>query len=147
MNLLPSIFRRESPSMTWADPFRLFDELLEDGSRAPAERVWWPAADAFEGDGKLVVRLEVPGIEKGDVDVKLDGNVLTVRGQRRLDFEDKRANYHRLESSYGAFTRSFMVPETVDRDKVAAEYKDGILTVTLPLKPEAQPRAIPVRAE
>ena len=78
------------------------------------------------------------------IDLKIEGNTLTLKGERKMENEDKKSNYHRIESYYGSFTRSFRIPDTVDYEKINAEYKNGVLTVTLPQKAEAKPREIPV---
>jgi HSP20 family protein len=103
-----------------------------------------PAVDVLEKDGNLILRAEVPGMEQKDIDLKLEGNVLTIKGERKFDGEEQRDNYHRIESFYGSFSRSFTLPETVDRDRISADYKSGILTITIPQKPEVKARAIPV---
>ena len=79
-----------------------------------------------------------------DIELKIEGSVLTLKGERKFENEEKRHDYHRVETSYGAFTRSFTLPDTVDTDKIKADYKNGILTVTIPQKPEVRPREIPV---
>ena len=81
------------------------------------------------------------------IDLKLEGNTLTLKGERKMENEDKKSNYHRVESFYGTFTRSFRLPDTVDYEKISAEYKNGVLTVTLPQKPEVRPREIPVSVQ
>jgi len=78
------------------------------------------------------------------IDLKLEGNTLTLKGERKMDSEDKKNNYHRVESFYGSFIRTFRLPDTVDMDKISADYKNGVLTVTMPQKPEVRPREIPV---
>jgi len=105
---------------------------------------WRPAVDVLEKDGNLVLRAEIPGLEQKDIEVQLDGNVLTLKGERKLEHQEDRDNYYRMERYSGTFARSFTLPETVDRDKIKAGYKDGILTVTIPHRPELKPREIPV---
>jgi len=103
-----------------------------------------PSVDILEKEGNLILRAELPGMTEKEIDLKVEGNTLTLKGERKMENEDKKSNYHRVESSYGSFTRSFTLPETVDLDKINAEYKNGILTITLPQKPEVKPREIPV---
>ena len=98
----------------------------------------------MEKDGNLVLRAEIPGVEQKDIEVQLDGNVLTLKGERKLEHQEDRNNYYRTERYSGTFARSFKLPETVDRDKIKADYRDGILTVTIPHRPELKPREIPV---
>ena len=139
--------------MTRWEPFRdiarLQDEmsrLFEDRRFGAGESVGWtPACDIYEDEEGVALRFELAGIDPKDVDVRFENGVLTVRGERKLEREDKRENYHRIERSYGTFTRSFSLPGTVDADKVKAETKNGVLTITLPKKAEAKPRAIQVK--
>jgi HSP20 family protein len=108
---------------------------------------WLPAVDILEKEGNLILRAELPGMTEKQIDVKLEGNTLTLKGERKMDNEDKKNNYHRVESFYGAFTRSFRLPETVDLEKISADYKNGVLTVTIPQKPEVKPREITVSVQ
>jgi len=143
MKLVPYFRRSETPVV-----HRLFEEFFNDfpfdGSLAEARESWIPSVDILEKDGKLILRAELPGMTEKDIDLKLEGNTLTLKGERKMDSEDKNSNYHRVESFYGSFTRSFRLPDTVDSEKINAEYKNGVLTVTLPQKPEVKPREIPV---
>jgi len=129
---------------------RLFEDSLRGVARGPAEDDWalggsWaPAVDIFEHEGNLVLKAELPGIEAKDVDIRLENNVLTLRGERHFDNEVKRESYHRVERSYGTFSRSFTLPSVVDQEKIKAEYKDGVLRVTLPKKDEAKPKQISI---
>jgi len=91
-----------------------------------------------------VLKAELPGIDSKDVDIRLENNVLTLRGERKFDEEVKRDNYHRVERAYGTFTRSFTLPTVVDQEKIKAEYKDGVLRVTLPKREEAKPKQISI---
>jgi len=131
-----------------ASPF--FEDFFNDSPFRSSifERAdsWRPAVDVLEKDGNLVLRAEIPGIEQKDIEVQLDGNVLTLKGERKLEHQEDRDNYYRMERYSGTFARSFTLPETVDRDKIKAGYKDGILTVTIPHRPELKPREIPVAA-
>ncbi|MFQ6672587.1 MAG: Hsp20/alpha crystallin family protein [Candidatus Tectimicrobiota bacterium] len=106
---------------------------------------WYPAVDMYDHGSELVLKAELPGMRKGDIDIHVENNVLTVRGQRSRDEKISEDNYFRTERSYGSFTRSFTLPSTVDVKKIAANYKDGILTVTLPKAEEAKPRQIEVK--
>jgi HSP20 family protein len=105
---------------------------------------WAPAVDIYEQEGNIVLKAELPGIDSKDVDIRLENNVLTLRGERKLDEEVKRDNYHRVERAYGTFTRSFTLPTVVDQEKIKAEYKDGVLRVTLPKREEAKPKQISI---
>ena len=148
MRFVPAIRKSDVPSRHWLEATPFFEDFF-DGfpffrSLATRESNWMPAVDVLEKDGNLILRAEVPGISQKDIELKLEGNVLTMKGDRKMSDEENRDNYHRIESYYGSFTRSFTLPETVDRDKIHANYKDGVLTITIPQKPEVKPREIPV---
>jgi HSP20 family protein len=128
---------------------RLFDESYR-GNRGTADDEWalggsWaPAVDIYEQDGNIVMKAELPGVDPKVVDIRLENNTLTLRGERKLDNEVKQDNYHRVERSYGSFTRSFTLPAVVDTEKIQANYKDGVLRLTLPTKEEAKPKQIAI---
>jgi HSP20 family protein len=128
---------------------RLFDESFRS-ARGGAEDDWalggsWaPAVDIYEKDGNIELKAELPGVDAKDVDVRLENNVLTLRGERKFDNEVKRENFHRVERAYGSFSRSFTLPALVDQEKIKAEYKDGILRLTLPTREEAKPKQISI---
>jgi len=103
--------------------------------------------DILEKDGNLILRAELPGMTEKQIELKLEGNTLTLKGERKMENEDKKSSYHRVESFYGSFTRSFRLPDTVDAEKINAEYKNGVLMVTIPQKPEVRPREIPVSVQ
>lgn len=103
-----------------------------------------PAVDIYEDAEKVVLKLEVPGIEEKDLDVSVEKNTLTVKGQRKFENEEKEENFHRIERRYGSFYRSFTLPATVDTDNVDAKYNAGVLKLELKKKPEAQPKQIKV---
>ena len=117
------------------------------GTRAEdAFGAWAPPVDIFEKDQNLVIRTEIPGIDKKDLDVRVENGVLTVHGERKRDTEIDEANAYRLERVYGAFTRSFTLPTTVDGSRVNATYKDGVLQVTVPKLEAAKPKKIEIQA-
>jgi len=103
-----------------------------------------PAVDIYEDDQKVVLKLEVPGIEEKDLDVSVENNTLTVKGERKFEKEEKEENFHRIERRYGSFYRAFTLPTTVDTESVAANYSAGVLKLELKKKPEAQPKQIKV---
>ena len=105
---------------------------------------WQPPVDIFETEGDIVIKVELPEVRKEDVEVNLDDRTLTIRGERKLENEDRREGYHRIERIYGQFARSFTVPPNINREGLRAEYKDGVLRVTLPKLEEAKPRQIAV---
>jgi HSP20 family protein len=111
----------------------------------PGAGTWAPAVDIFETDGEIVVKAEVPGIARDQVRVEVDDGVLTLRGERKFEKEVKEENYHRVERTYGAFHRSFTLPDSVDPDKVRAELKDGVLEVRLGKREQAKPKQIHVK--
>jgi HSP20 family protein len=104
-----------------------------------------PPVDIFQtGDHELVLKAELPDMSREDIDITVENFVLTVKGEKKLSHEVKEEQYHHLERRYGTFSRSFSLPQTVDSNRVAAEYKNGVLTVRLPLREEAKPRTIKV---
>jgi HSP20 family protein len=105
-----------------------------------------PAVDVYEDPQKLVLKFEVPGIKPEDLDIRVEGRVLTVRGERKWDSEQKEENYHRIERRYGSFVRSFTLPATVDTENIDAQSEHGVLQLTLNKKPEAKPKQIQVKA-
>ena len=107
---------------------------------------WAPPVDIFERPDHLVIRAEVPGVLMEDMDVRIENGVLTLHGERKQDTDVKEENAHRMERVYGAFTRSFSLPTTVDGAKVAATYKDGVLEVTVPKVETAKPKRIEIKA-
>jgi len=113
------------------------DDLMNRGS-------WTPAVDIYEIEGALVLKAELPDMRRDDIDISVENGTLTIRGERKLDGELKQENFHRVERAYGSFERSFSLPNTVDAVKIGAEYKDGVLTVTLPVREEAKPRTIKI---
>jgi HSP20 family protein len=146
MRLVPYFRRSEAPATT-----RLFEEFFNDfpfvGSWPETRESWVPSVDILEKDGSLVLRAELPGMNEKEIDLKLEGNTLTIKGERKMENEDKKNNYHRVESYYGSFSRSFRLPDTVDYEKIKAEYKNGVLTIKMPHKPEVKPREIPVSVQ
>jgi HSP20 family protein len=135
------------------DPFRELARLQDEMSRTYDERLfragssvgWTPSVDVYEDGEEVVVRAELAGVDPKDVDIRFENGVLTLKGERRLEREDKRENYHRVELSYGTFTRSFSLPGTVDLEKIRAESKNGVLAIHLPKKLEAKPKVIQVK--
>jgi HSP20 family protein len=142
--------------LTRWDPFRELARLQEEMmSRSQGdERMpfragdsvgWTPACDIYEDGEEIVVRAELAGVDPADVELRFENGVLTLKGERKLEKEDKRDNYHRLELSYGTFTRAFTMPATIDSEKIRAESKQGVLHIHLPKKPEAKPKSIQVK--
>jgi len=146
MRLVPYVRKPETPIIS-----HLFEDFFNDfpfANVSPEQKEnWIPAVDILEKEGNLMLRAELPGMNEKEIDLKLEGNTLTLKGERKMDKEDKKNNYHRVESFYGSFTRSFRLPETVDLEKISADYKNGVLTVTIPQRPEVRPREIPVSTQ
>lgn len=128
---------------------RLFDERFDRPRRntEPALARFAPPVDIYEDAEGISISAELPGVEGKDVEVKVEDGTLTLSGQRRLDREEKRENYHRIERSYGTFLRSFSLPPNVDVERIRAENRNGVLTVFLPRREEAKPRKITVQVE
>ena len=125
---------------------RLFESPLNELTRtANLLSGWTPALDVFEDKDNFVVKAELPGMKKEDIDVRVENNILTIRGKKERKDEVKEDGYFRTERVYGAFSRSFSLPTTVEVSKIAAEYRDGVLTLRLPKAEEAKPRQIEVK--
>ena len=103
-----------------------------------------PAVDVYEDEHQVTLKIEVPGIDEKDIDVRVENNTLTVHGERKIEKEEKEENYRRVERHYGSFTRTFNLPTTVDSEKVSANYDKGVLKIALPKKAEAKPKQIKV---
>ena len=103
-----------------------------------------PAVDVYEDEHQVNLKIDVPGIDEKDIDVRVENNTLTVHGERKIEKEEKEENYRRVERQYGSFTRTFTLPTTVDSEKVSATYDKGVLKVALPKKAEAKPKQIKV---
>ncbi len=141
--------------LTRWDPFRELARAQEEMNRAfggerslfrAGESVGWtPPCDIYEDGEEIVLRAELAGVEPKDVEIGFESGVLTLKGERKLAMEDKRENYHRVELSYGTFTRAFSLPASIDAEKIRAESKSGVLVVHLPKKPEAKPKSIQVK--
>ena len=126
---------------------RLFDESsrgLRGREEDWATGSWAPAVDIYEHQGNIVLTAELPGVDAKDVDVRVENNVLTLRGERKWSDEVQRESYHRVERAYGSFTRSFTLPNVVDTEKIKADFKDGMLKLVLPKKEEAKPKQISI---
>jgi HSP20 family protein len=127
---------------------RLFDRFFERGwDEFPALGEWAPSLDVSETKDALVVKAEMPGMELKDVEVVLDQDVLTIKGEKRQEKEEKDERHHRVERSYGAFTRRVRLPVSVDAAKVKASFKNGLLVVTMPKAPGAKGTTIAVKSE
>ncbi len=144
--MLSLINRRRAPSEEEVPAvFRAIDDMFQQVLAGPvSSRPWIPAVDIVENPNELVVTADLPGIKKEDVDVQIEDGTLTLTGSRNFEHEDRKEGFHRLERSYGSFRRAFTLPDSVDPDKVAAAFEDGVLKITLPKKEVAKPRTIKV---
>jgi HSP20 family protein len=130
------------------DPFKEISSLRRDLSRLfggngtplATLEAWTPSVDIYEDDKAVTIRADIPGVKKEDIGIEIEGDTLTIHGERKLEKEEKKENYQRIERSYGSFTRSVYLPEYIDRQKIAAEYKDGTLNLTLPKTEAAKPK-------
>lgn len=113
------------------------DELTTTGT-------FVPPVDIYEDENSLSLRLEIPGMKQDDLDIRLENNTLTVRGERKFETEEKEENFHRIERRYGSFSRSFTLPNTVDTESVRADYKDGILSIEMAKRAETKPKQIKI---
>jgi len=127
---------------------RLRDELIRGFSGQIGEMEnFAPAVDIYEDDAMISVSAQLPGVKAEEVNIEVENGVLTISGERKLEREDKREGYHRIESSYGSFTRSFVLPESADAEKVEANLSEGVLTVRIPKRPEAAHKRIEVKTK
>ena len=141
----------------WNDPFREFAHLQNRINRVFSDAygqndeglttsgTWVPPVDIYQnGDREIVLKAELPDLAREDIDITIDNGTLTIKGVKKLSNEVKDEQYHRIERQYGSFSRSFSLPQTVDSTKVGADYRNGVLTVRLPLREDAKPRQIKV---
>ncbi len=137
-------FRNLVTSQSEFDRFirEAFSPALGEGE--VSTRTWAPPVDIYENGDSLVLKAELPGVNPDDVEIRVEDNTLYLKGERKFEKEVKEQNYHRVERSYGTFTRTFSLPNSIDADKVTANYKDGVLTLTMPKKEEAKPKTIKI---
>ncbi len=142
------------------DPFRDLNTLqermnllFEDANRGwraeePSSTTSWsPAVDIYETESEIIVQAELPGMERKEIELSLENNVLTLKGDRRFEKEGKDENYHRIERSYGSFTRAFSIPAMVNEEEIKADYKEGVLAILLPKKERARSKQIEISSE
>ena len=142
------------------DPFRelnavqeRMNRLFSDAYRAADDDVmrrgvWAPPVDIFDsGNHELVIKAELPDMKKEDIDITVENNTLTLRGEKKMDSELREEHCHRIERTYGVFSRTFSLPTTVDTARVSADYKNGVLTIKLPVRDEAKPKQIQVQVQ
>jgi HSP20 family protein len=142
-------------AITKYDPFRDFEDfpaglrLFQDTlnrflSEPATQRPWTPSVDVLETENELVLKADLPDVSLKEIEIQIENGTLSLKGERKFEREQNGVGYHRIERSYGTFARYFSVPDTVDTDKVKADYKNGVLTVTLPKKEVAKPKSIKV---
>ncbi|RKZ32975.1 Hsp20/alpha crystallin family protein [bacterium] len=128
---------------------KFFDDFLGQKlqTRRQAREGWIPRVDISENDDEITVRADIPGMKKEDVKITLSENVLTISGDKRVERDEKKDNYHRIERLFGKFSRSFYIPTNVDPANISAKYNNGVLEIKLPKKEEAKPKEIPIEVE
>jgi HSP20 family protein len=149
--MAPMITRSEAsnkPTRTYpSSPFRLFEDFFNDWAIRSLEgrsaETWTPPVDVLERDGNLVLMVSLPGMSDEDVELKIEGQILTVRGERKSQESDG-YRYHQMESFCGNFSRSFTLPDSTDLQNIKADYKNGMLVIAVPQKPEVRPRNIKI---
>jgi HSP20 family protein len=125
---------------------RLFEEAYSTRGeeRDLVSSSWSPSVDIYETEQELVLTAEVPGIEDNNIEIKIEDNTLTLKGERKFEKETEEENYHRIERAYGSFYRSFSLPPHINQDKIEAEHENGVLRITMPKKHESKPRTVKV---
>lgn len=124
---------------------RLFEDTVNRGRSTQSDlAAWAPTVDIYEAENDLVVKADLPGLDEKDIDVRVENNTLTIRGERKFEKEVNEDNYLRVERTYGAFTRSFSLPNTVNTEAIHAEYHNGVLTVRLPKREETKPKQVKI---
>ncbi len=139
------------------DPFRdlvtlreRMNRLFEDAFTSRGEEKdlvassWSPSVDIYETENEIVLTAEVPGVDEKNIEIKLEDNTLSLKGDRNFEKETKEENYHRIERAYGSFYRSFTLPRNIDQDNIKAESENGILRITMPKKPELKPKKVKI---
>ncbi|WP_321473635.1 Hsp20/alpha crystallin family protein [uncultured Paludibaculum sp.] len=143
-------------NLTRRNPFAAFESfpnvglsLFEDTlnrflSESPASRPWSPAVDIAENENELILTADIPGVKMDEIDIKIEDGTLSLSGKREFEKKQEKGGYHRIERNYGSFQRVFTLPETVDVDKVSAQFDSGVLKVTLPKKEVAKPKSVKI---
>jgi HSP20 family protein len=126
---------------------RLFDGAFDPASDEANLTPWAPAVDIFETEQNLVVKADLPDLKPEELDIRVENNILTIRGERKFEKKVDETNYLRVERSYGSFSRSFSLSNTVNTESIQADYKNGVLTLSIPKREEAKPKQIKVRVE
>ena len=123
---------------------RLFESNLPSRGSESTLTAWAPAVDVYETENELVIKADLPDVSEKDLDVRVENNMLTIHGERKFEQKVKEENYLRMERSYGSFSRSFSLPNSVNTEAIKAEYKDGVLNITLPKRAESKPKQVKI---
>ncbi|HEV2341056.1 MAG TPA: Hsp20/alpha crystallin family protein [Candidatus Acidoferrales bacterium] len=123
---------------------RLFESNFPSRGSESTLTAWAPAVDVYETENELVIKADLPDVSDKDLDVRVENNMLTIHGERKFEQKVKEENYLRMERSYGSFSRSFSLPNSVNTEAIKAEYKDGVLNITLPKRAESKPKQVKV---
>jgi len=145
-SLLPILRHRGLLNRTGFDFFQRFFDDIDLPTSLPEGREWIPKIDVKEGDKKIVINAEVPGMTTDDINITLTDGLLTISGKKRHENEDKKENYHVVERRFGSFKRSLRMPNDIEAEKIDASYKDGVLTITVPKSEAVQPQKIEIKS-
>jgi HSP20 family protein len=136
------------PLASFPTSLRVFEDAVARMFNEPrGSRPWSPAVDIVETDNNLVIKADLPEVKLEDIEVRVENGTLTLKGERKFEKEEKTKGVHRIERSYGSFIRSFSLPDSFDTNNVNAEYKNGVLTITMPKKEAAKPRQVKVEVK
>jgi len=139
-------YRTVNPAADFSRPLLAFEDIVSQflGDANATTRPWTPPVDILETQDELVLKADIPEITPENIEVSFENGTLTIKGQRDFEKKEEGQGYHRIERSYGSFTRAFTLPETVDPEKLVADYKNGVLTITIGKKEVAKPRSVKV---
>jgi len=129
---------------------RLFDDSMRGirpEENALSSGIWSPPVDIYETESDVILKAEVPEVNQKDIDIQVENNTLTLKGERKFEKETKKENFHRIERAYGTFTRSFTLPNAIDQERIHADYKDGVLKITMPKREETKAKQIKVSVD
>ena len=121
---------------------RMFGPSLDDEDDQLVSGQWTPPCDILENADAIVLRAELPGVREGDIEIQVEGGMLTLRGEKRFEKEESEQSYHRIERAYGDFLRTFTLPRSIDSEAISARYENGVLELTMPKRSETKPRQI-----
>jgi HSP20 family protein len=138
------ILRNKNPEYSYTWPERLLNAALNDLNPSSFSDKWAPAVDIKEDDNRYVVKADLPGVASKDIDITMENNMLTISGERKSENETNEKGYHRVERTYGSFTRSFSFPQNADADGIKAINKDGVLEISIPKKASSLPKKIQI---